>query len=220
MTYRQTVLAGLAVAVVSFAAAAILYDRLPVSVPVHWNIHGKADGFISKPWGAFFYPAMIGGVTLLLAVLPAISPRGFRIEPFMRTFRLIMAAVIIFSASLMVAVFAGALGLPVPVDRALLGGVGALLAVIGNVMGRTTKNFFIGVRTPWTLTNEDVWLRTNRLGGRLFVLIGLAIVVAAMVGLDPLLPLGAIIAVTVFLVVYSYVLYRKLEGRPGGSEEE
>ncbi len=211
MTIRRATLTGLAVAALSFVAAAALYDRLPESMPVHWNIHGIADGFMPKPWGVFFYPAFIGFFALLAAVLPAISPRGFRIEPFMRAFDVIVTALIVFFACLMIAIFAGALGFPIPVDRLLLAGIGILLATIGNVMGKTTPNFFVGIRTPWTLANSEVWLRTHRLGGRLFVVAGLALLGAAALGLDPFIPFLGLIGVPLVLTAYSYVLYRKLE---------
>jgi uncharacterized membrane protein len=208
----RTTWTGLAIAALSVAAAVLLYDRLPAAIPVHWDIHGRVDGEIAKPWGVFVYPIAISVLALLATVLPAISPWGFRIERFARAFQLIVMATIVFIAALMAFVFAPAIGISIATGRAVPAAAGVLLIVIGNVMGKVTHNFFVGVRTPWTLASDEVWSRTNRLTGRLLVLSGIALTVTAVLGIDLLVPLVGILAVIAIVPIgYSYLLYRRLE---------
>jgi len=199
----------------AFAAAALLYRRLPDPVPVHWDAHGHVNGYMPKPWGALVMPLVTLGVSLLLLVLPRLSPRGFRVDRFQATFDLIQTSIVgfLFFATLLV-LLAGA-GFGVSVARAVPLGVGVLLVVLGNVLGKVTKNFFVGIRTPWTLASDEVWLRTHRFGGRVFVLAGLAIAVAGLAegGATPILV--AALAAVLLPTVYSYVIYRRLEGPSG-----
>ena len=201
---------GLAIGVLSLPLAAFLYNRLPGSIPIHWNIHGKVNGSVPKPWGPFLYPCMIGCTALLAAVLPMISPRNFRIEPFARVFDLIMLALIALLTCFMAAIFAGALGIAVPLVRIVPASTGLILVVIGNVMSKTTPNFFVGIKTPWTLASPEVWLRTHRLGGRLLMLGGLVLFGAGALGLDLAVPLAVVIAAALIPIAYSFLLYRRL----------
>ena len=102
-----------------------------------------------------------------------------------------------------------------PMERAIPAGVGLLLVVLGNFMGKLTKNFFVGIRTPWTLASDEVWLRTHRLGGKLFVLAGAGLFVAGLSGAGHVAILLAVVVAAGIPVAYSYVVYRKLEGFKG-----
>jgi uncharacterized membrane protein len=181
-TTNKSTLFGILLTLAAFAVSAVLYARLPDVLPIHWGLHGTADGFLHKPWAIYFYPAMIGAMLLLKLVLPPISPRAFAIEPFVRTFNVMMTALMLFMAYLMSLVYAAALDMHIAVGRALLGGIGVLFIVIGNLTGKLTKNFFVGIRTPWTLASDDVWFKTHRLGAWLFVLVGLVTLGVALLG--------------------------------------
>jgi uncharacterized membrane protein len=215
MKLSRANLLSLALVAGAFAAAALLYRRLPDPVPVHWDAHGHVNGYMPKPWGALVMPLVTLGVSLLLLVLPRLSPRGFRVDRFQATFDLIQTSIVgfLFFATLLV-LLAGA-GFGVSVARAVPLGVGVLLVVLGNVLGKVTKNFFVGIRTPWTLASDEVWLRTHRFGGRVFVLAGLAIAVAGLAegGATPILV--AALAAVLLPTVYSYFIYRRLEGPSG-----
>ena len=215
MKLSRANLLSLALVAGAFAAAALLYRRLPDPVPVHWDAHGHVNGYMPKPWGALVMPLVTLGASLLLLVLPRLSPRGFRVDRFQATFDLIQTSIVgfLFFATLLV-LLAGA-GFGVSVARAVPLGVGVLLVVLGNVLGKVTKNFFVGIRTPWTLASDEVWLRTHRFGGRVFVLAGLTIAVAGLAegGATPILV--AALAAVLLPTVYSYVIYRRLEGPSG-----
>lgn len=220
MRINRTSVLSLGLVVLGFAMAAALYGRLPEAMPTHWNARGVADGFTAKPLGPFVMPLMMAGTWLLFLVIPLVSPRGYRVERFGRAFEIVQAAILSFMFLGTVLVLLSGIGAPVPMDRANHAGTGLMMVVAGNFMGKFTKNFFVGIRTPWTLASDEVWLRTHRLGGKLFVLGGLALVVSGLLG-GGMVPFVLSIAVAAGVpVVYSYVLYRRIEGPRNGAADE
>jgi len=110
------------------------------------------------------------------------------------------------------AVLLAGAGYALPIPAIAMLAVGVLLMVLGNYMGKLRKNFFIGIRTPWTLASDAVWERTHRLAGWLFVLAGVVVVAGVLLGAAIWLPLAAIVAATLIPVVYSLWIYRRLDG--------
>jgi uncharacterized membrane protein len=207
-------LLNLGLVILAFVAAAALYDRLPASIPIHWNARGEANGFAPKSWGAFLMPGVMAAVYLLFGAIPRMSPRGFRVERFRRVYEIFETTILAFLLLTTVLILLAGVGVKVPMDRTMYAGIGLVFVVLGNFMGKVTRNFFVGIRTPWTLASDEVWLRTHRLGGKLFVLAGIGLCVSGLLrgGLIPLLAAVAIAGVVP--VIYSYVLYRRIEGRP------
>jgi uncharacterized membrane protein len=212
MKISRTNLFSAGLVVLAFALTAILYGKLPELVPTHWNARGQANGFMPKPWGPFLLPIVMVGVYAILLVIPRISPRGYRVERFAKVFEILQATILAFFFLVTVLALLAGTGAPVPIDRAVVAATGLLFVVIGNFMGKLTKNFFVGIRTPWTLASDEVWLRTHRLGGRLFVLAGVILFVGGLLrgGLVPVL--AAIAIAGGVPIVYSYVIYRRIEG--------
>ena len=190
----------------------LLYGRLPERIPTHWNVRGEVDSYSSRPFGAFFMPAVMAGLFLLFLVLPAISPRGFRFESFRSVWGVLQSAILGLLLLMHALMLSAAMGKPVDVTRGAEAGLGLLITVLGNFLGKVSRNFFVGIRTPWTLASEEVWMRTHRLGGKLFVLAGLAIFVLALAGAGPLATTVILVAAAVASVVASYVIYRRVEG--------
>jgi len=203
---------SLVLIVAAFAFSAALYPRLPQSLPTHWNIHGQPDGFTDKPWGPFVVPLLMTGLYLLLLVLPRISPKGYRFEAFLGVWEIVRTAILAFLFLVHLLVLLSATGVRVEMDRAIPIGTGLLLVLLGNYMAKLTKNFFIGIRTPWTLASDEVWLRTHRLGGKLFVLAGLVCFVSGLAGGSLVPAIAAVAAAGLASFVYSYVIYRRIEG--------
>lgn len=203
---------SLGLVIVSFAMTFVLYGRLPESIPTHWNAAGGVDRYTPKPWGPFVLPLVMAAVYLVLVAVPRISPRHFRVTRFQGVFEGIQAALVAFLFLLNALVLLAGIGVPVPMARVVPAATGLVLVVLGNYMGKFTKNFFCGIRTPWTLASDEVWLRTHRLGGRLFVLAGVIVFVSGLLGGGPVPVLAAVAVATVTPIVYSYVLYRRIEG--------
>ena len=204
---------GLLLSAAALAAAALLYPRLPEATPVHWGLSGQPDNFVGKPWGPFVFGLMLLGLTLVMSLLPAISPTRFRIEPFASSYRLIAGCVLGLIAWIDAMTTAAALGAPLDPLRGGIVGLGLVLAVTGNVLGKVTPNFFIGVRTPWTLASPEVWRRTNRAAGWVMVTLGALVALGAALGAPVKALLLAVLAAALGLVAYSYLLYRRIEPR-------
>lgn len=216
MRISRANLLSLALVIGAFVMAAALYNRLPESMPTHWNARGVVDGHTPKPWGPFLLPLVMAGVFLLLVSVPRISPKGFRLDSFQGVFEGIQTAILAFMFLVTVLGMLAGIGVPVPMERVLLSATGLLFAVLGNFMGKFTKNFFCGIRTPWTLASDEVWFRTHRLGGRLFVLAGGVLFVSGLLGGGPIPALVALGVAVGVPVLYSYILYRRIEGFKDG----
>jgi immunity protein, SdpI family len=203
---------GIALIVATLGVSAGLYQSLPDPVPTHWDLRGVPDGFTPKPLGAFIMPLVMTGVYLLFLILPKTSPHGFQIDRFAPTWWAVCNVILAFLYFVGLIALLSAAGVPLPADRLTVASVGLLLAILGNFMGKFTRNFFAGIRTPWTLASEEVWLRTHRLAGKLFVAGGLLIALAALIGAGQVGVGAIILAMVVIPVVYSYWIYRRLEG--------
>jgi uncharacterized membrane protein len=219
MKISRVNLVSLGFVVFAFVIAGALYGRMPASVPTHWNASGRADGFIAKPWGPFILPLVTAGAWLLMLLIPRISPRGFGVERFRRVYAIIQVAIVAFLFLVTTLVTLAGAGVPIAMDRAIVASAGLLLIVLGNFLGKITKNFFVGIRTPWTMASEEVWLRTHRLGGKVFVAAGAVIVVSGLLGGGVVPLFVAIAAAAVIPIVYSYVIYRRIDGARKGSAD-
>src|SRR5690349_3793052 len=184
-------------------------------MPSHFDWSGEVDGWSPKPVGVFFMPLIMAGLIGLFAALPSISPSDFSVAGTARAYHAIELSTIAFVLCIHIAVLLMAVGLRLNVSFILTILVGALFIVLGNSMSKIQRNFFIGIRTPWALASEDVWLRTHRLAARVFVIAGLAMMIVPFAGLKATAVAFPAIAIGAALVpaVYSYVIYRRLEER-------
>jgi uncharacterized membrane protein len=207
-------LLGLLFVVAGFAVVLPAYAGLPDPMPSHWNAAGQVNGWLPKFWGAFLIPIMMAVLWLIFLVLPRISPRGFEMEPFLRAWGVLKVTVLGLMLMLDVLILRAATHSGELSQTAMFVGMGILFVVIGNLLGKVTRNFFVGIRTPWTLASEEVWNRTHRLAGKLIVVAGLVVVANALVGFKVWVLIAAIGLATLIPVVYSYVLYKRIEGLP------
>jgi uncharacterized membrane protein len=184
-----------------------------VQLPVHWGLDGKPDGFSDK-WSALLMP---GGFTFLLSLffyfLPAIEPRREGIERSQGLYLWGWVAILLIGAVIQLVVVAAALGWPVDAGRLIVAALGAMLVLIGNQLGKSRSMYLIGMRTPWTLASEDVWIRTHRLAGKLMVGAGLAAAAAALLDLRAVWRMALLIAMIALSaavpIVYSFLLWRR-----------
>ncbi len=196
----------------SFLTTALIYPRLPDPMPVHWNVAGLPDNYAPRAVGAFLLPATTLATYLGLFLLPRIDPLRANVARFEQTYRLVRVGVtlvlIYLQALVLLTVIQGRQRLPVAM---LLGGFGVFLIIVGNALPRVRPNWFVGIRTPWTLSSERVWRETHRFGGRLWVISGLLILLISL-----LLPGGHLAALLTILILaglipatYSYLRYRR-----------
>ena len=202
------VLIGLMIA---FALA--VYGRLPEQVPTHFGLSGEPDGWTPRLPGAFLMPLLAAGVYLLLIVLRRIDPRGANYSRFEETWWVFLNVIALLMTALHVLSLGFAIGWPIDMARAVTVTVGLLFVGLGNYMPRLRSNWWMGIRTPWTLESEEVWRDTHRVGGWAFVAAGLLVVLAGLL-LEPGLRAWAsgiaFGTAIVIPLVYSYVAYRRL----------
>lgn len=197
-----------------FIAGFILYPHLPERVPSHWNIHGQVDRYSSNFWGAFGLPLLTLGMYVMMLVLPQLDPKRGNYLRFAGAYRILKLILALFFAVLYAVVILAALGYAVPVDRFVITGIGILFMVIGNFMGQFRHNYFVGIKTPWTLASETVWQKTHRLGSKLWVLAGLLVVMIGLTigGEKGFLLFFAILGLAAVVpMVYSYLLYNRIK---------
>ncbi|MGQ9480989.1 SdpI family protein [Chloroflexus sp.] len=181
--------------------------------PIHWNAAGEVDGY-GSPWIVALLPPIVATIMALLAlVLPRIDPRGQGYTTFFRTYALIMNSLVLFFAGLQVITIGVAVGWSVSVPRLLSLGMSLLIVVLGNELGRVTPNYFVGIRTPWTVADPDVWRKTHRVGARLFVAGGGLAALSSLVVPEEWLFVATLLLVIVPVLAtipYSYVVWRQL----------
>jgi uncharacterized membrane protein len=202
---------GLTFALAALVFSAVAFNRLPAEVPTHFNLQGEPDDWAGRTFAAFMMPVFALVLMGMFHLIPKITPRRANLERFDDTYWLIANASIGFVCALHVLVLGRALGWPIDITSAMLLGVGAMFMVIGNVLPRTRSNWWIGIRTPWTMESESVWRATHRLAGKTFM-IGGAITIAGALLPASIRPYVAIAALGIggFIpVIYSYLYWRR-----------
>lgn len=197
--------------------SAVLYPRMPDRIPTHWNWKGEIDGWGDKHWAAWMLP---GGMLLMLLVfqaLPWLSPRQFAIDSFRKVYDFLIVLLMLLFGSLHVLFLLPAVGVQPPVDTVVMILMSIFFVLLGNVLGKVQRNFYVGVRTPWTLASERVWNDTHRVAAWLFFFSGVLGVIAAVVlpwfGQRPFLSFPILILGALISVPYSLFRYKQLERR-------
>jgi uncharacterized membrane protein len=207
---------GLIASVVSIAFMVALslwaWPQIPASrqIPIHWDAAGNPNGYASKPVALFVLPVLALAIAVLLAVIPQFEPRRLNLAQSAKAYRAGWIGALVVLAGVQVLVVLAAVGRPANVVTIASLLAGGLLIVVGNYLGKSRSNWFFGIRNPWTLSSDLSWDKTNRLGGRLFVAAGAALILAgltrsATVFIGVLLVL---LALTVLVTIYSYVVWR------------
>jgi uncharacterized membrane protein len=190
-------------------------DLLKDPIPTHTNASGEVDGWtprenILPQW--LIMPGFVAGLTGLFLLLPWMSPKGFEIDRFRETFFFLLAVVTLLLGFIqLVFVLGGIEGLQLDTSRLLLGGLSLFFATLGNRLGKVQRNFWMGIRTPWTLASEAVWIQTHRLAAWLWTACGVVLAVVAFAGLPVWLWIAGMIIMALTPVVYSLWLYKRLE---------
>ena len=205
----------LSAVLLSIAVSIASYSQLPEKVITHWNFYGQADGWSSRNFHVMFFPALLAAMYLLFSALPLIDPKKERYAEFSKVynvFRNLLMAVMF--AVFLIATLVN-LGYDIDVSRTVSFLIGLMMIVMGNYMGKIKNNWFMDIRTPWTLSSEIVWQKTHRLGGVMFVLFGLILMVTPYLpaNIALVLFLAGIFGVVVIPMVASYLFYRKEKGK-------
>ena len=201
----------------SAGAAAWLAPQWPDQIPTHWNIRNEVDGYGGK-WTLFIMPIMMLGMLALFYFLPALSPKDFEVDAFRPTYLYIMLLVVgLFTYMQAVLLYtvqqSVTKGAPVPLGKFFIAGMFLFFGLMGNVMGKVRKNFFIGIRVPWTLASDRVWNDTHRMAGWLWVAAGILGFGLIVLGAPIYIAIILLVAAGLIPVVYSFFHYKALERR-------
>jgi immunity protein, SdpI family len=209
---RKYFLTGIILTAAALMLSVILYPSLPDRIPTHWNLHGEVDGYGSKSVAAFLGPGLMAMMLLLFRFLPWLSPHRFEVADTERpTYLYIMVVIVVLIGYIHAVSIAAAMGWAGDVGRAMVGGIFLFFALLGNVLGKVPRNFYIGVRTPWTIASERVWHATHRLAARVFVLAGtVGFILVILMGWFVVSFLILMVALIV-PVAFSLVYYKRLQ---------
>jgi uncharacterized membrane protein len=192
------------------AITAYYYPALPESLPIHWNAAGQVDGYGAR-WHLWLLgPGCMSALLLLAIVLPWLSPKQFEVQASGATYGYLMALPIALMAIIELVVLGAALGVRIEMARVVPALIFMMLILMGNPMGKVRRNFFLGIRTPWTLASESVWRATHRLAGKLMVGTGVLGLCAVWLGAPHWLLLALMLAWAPLASGYSLLLYKRL----------
>jgi uncharacterized membrane protein len=196
-------------------SAVILYPNLPAQVPGHWNIYGEVDAYYPKAFSVFFPPLLALGLYLMFLFLPLIDPKRSNYQRFTGAYAVMRWGWVIFMGILYVVTMMVSLGYSVDIGLMVKVLVAVLFLIIGNYMGQFRHNYFVGIKTPWTLANEEVWQATHRFGGKIWVAGSLVCLVMAPISAawSAYVFLACIVIMAVIPVVYSYLLFARLQSK-------
>lgn len=196
--------------ILTFAVTLLAYPHMPDPVPSHWNAAGTVDDELPKFWGLVIVPFLMTGLTALFTVLPRIDPLRKNYEKFQSWYEGFILALAVFFFGLQLQIILWGMGTQVSPNLTMPVMIGILFIYIGFLMEHTEPNWFVGIRTPWTLSSERVWKKTHDRGGILFKLAGMVSMIGAIAGVYAwLFIIVPALAVAAYTVVYSYVEFRR-----------
>ncbi|HNQ95896.1 MAG TPA: SdpI family protein [Anaerolineales bacterium] len=210
MSTRTTIFISIILIAVATLAGVLLWNRLPDPMPSHWNAAGEVDDYMPKFWGVFLMPIVTVALLGLFLVIPRIDPPKANIDKFIGIFNVFIVVFVAYMLYVYALTLFAALDIAFNMTAMLVPVVGLLFIGIGYMMGKAKRNFFIGIRTPWTLSSETVWDETHKLGSKLFMLGGAVTILSAFLGETGIWIMLAAILIAAFVpIVYSYVLYQR-----------
>ena len=194
--------------VAMFITALVVWQRVPDSLPVHWNAAGEIDRYGSKFEGLLLMPIIAIGTYLLILFLPKIDPKRKDQDPMLLSFLALIS--ILPLVAIYFTTVAIALGYDIPLTRVMTFAMGVMFLLLGNIMPKVQSNWFIGIRVPWTLESEHSWFMTHRLAGWVMSIGGLLTIASSFVLATQwlMIPIIALVVVTLLLIPYSYIAWK------------
>lgn len=209
---KKTEIIVLVLVLIAFAVGFYFYPILPEKVASHWNQQGQVNGHINKFWGAFLMPVVALAMFFMFLIIPRIDPMKENIKKFRKYFDGFIILITLFLLYIYALTILQNTGTNFNMSQAMIPALAVLLFYCGVLIKKSKRNWFVGIRTPWTLSSDIVWDKTHKIGGKLFKTAG----VISLLGIFYpdyamwfiLIP---IISFVTFTFVYSYIEYRKLQ---------
>jgi uncharacterized membrane protein len=201
----------LSITLLTLVAWLIALPHLPATMPIHWGANGEADGFATKINAMILTVGIMVLIYFIIAFVPRIDPRKENYKYFSKTYNIVLNAVLLLFFFVNMSTILQGLGYNVPMSYIAPIMAGLVFIIIGNYLQRVRSNYFMGIRTPWTLSNETVWKKTHRLSGKIFFIGGLLILISAFLpdGYKSVIMWGSIVLCVAIPYLYSYLAYKK-----------
>ncbi|MFH1063667.1 MAG: SdpI family protein [Candidatus Woesearchaeota archaeon] len=192
------------------------YPYLPAQMATHWDVHDNANGYMSKFWGAFLMPIVMIVLTAMFMLIPKIDPLKKNIDKFRDEFEDFIAILLFFFLVLHLQVLLWNYGIRINPSSIVPFAVGMLFYFIGTLLQKAKRNWFIGIRTPWTLSSDAVWDKTHKLGAILFRIAGILAIAGSAFRGDAAMwfVMVPILSAVLICIIFSYIEFHKLEKSP------
>jgi uncharacterized membrane protein len=208
---RRAIALSVFLIIIQFLIGLYLFPTMPDRIAIHWNINGEADGYGSKLVGLFLIPAIEILLIPLFLILPRIDPKA-SLEKMIESYEWFILVFTFYMFYVFGLSTAWNLGYRFDFLRLLVPMLGILFYCIGNILGDVEMNWFLGIRTPWTLSSQEVWEETHRVGGRLFKISGLlafgGVFFSGWLSLG--LALLPILFSVLYIILYSYLKFKQV----------
>ncbi len=195
-----------------FAVIPFIWEQLPEQIATHWNLQGEVNDYSSKSFGVFSIPIVNILVTGLIYLLPSIDPRKTSYTKFVGTLRVIRLILSTMLLLIFFVIIGIALGYDINVGAVISLSTLFVFLVLGNYMGNIRSNYFIGIRTPWTLEYPEIWRKTHRMAGYLWVWASLAMILFWLILPEEIYATAYYIYIGIIALVpvlYSFILFKK-----------
>ncbi|MDD5254132.1 MAG: SdpI family protein [Candidatus Nanoarchaeia archaeon] len=188
-----------------------LYDKLPDKVPSHFNAKGEVDGYSSRTASIIMMPILTLVLLGFFLLIPKIEVFKENLKSFIKQYYGFIIVFTLFMFILHITLLLRAIGYNINMADFITFLIALLFGYIGLIMQKFKRNFFVGIRTPWTLSNDVVWKKTHELGSKTFVINSLILLLSLFLssGLAMWVLIVSVLLNVIILVVYSYVIYDK-----------
>lgn len=197
--------------IAAFLISIYFYPMMPEKVPTHWNFKGEIDGYSGRLSGSLIMPIINLIMYIMFIFLPALDPKRKNYKLFESTYIYFRYLFHIFFLAMHIMIISASLGYIVNTTRLVMFGISLLFMLMGNVMGRVKHNYFVGIKTPWTLANEEVWRKTHRLAALLWTAGGLIGVILSILNISfGFVFVAILILPSIIPVIYSYIIFKNI----------
>ncbi len=195
--------------IVTIILSTVFYFYLPDTIATHWGFSGQADGFSSKAFGLFFFPVLLLLLTFILYFIPKTDPKIKNIDGFFDEYINMIFSFQVFFLVIQVFTILWNLDIKIPVNIFFSLGFSYLMFTISGLISKAKPNWFIGIRTPWTMSSDRVWDVTHKFAGKVYRIFSILFILGVFHFSIFFLLLFIFILLNILLVLYSYVEYKK-----------
>jgi len=209
---KKTTIIILLIIFASFILAFWLYPQMPDEMASHWNTQSQVNGYMSKCWGLFLMPLISLGMFILFLFIPKIDPLKKNIEKFRKYFDWFIVLIIAFLFYIYLLSLYWNLGYKFDMGTMMIPAIAVLFYFVGIMLKHSKRNWFIGIRTPWTLSNDIVWDKTHQLGAKLFKISAIIALIGIFFNQYAIwFVIIPVITSAIYIMIYSYFAYQKVK---------